>query len=45
MVRIIKELRYQLIENQNENAKNTSSFGVEGLLWNIPNNVFLMKTH
>ncbi|MCI2875365.1 nucleotidyltransferase [Staphylococcus hominis] len=41
MVRIIKELRYQLIENQNENAKNTSSFGVEGLLWNIPNNVFL----
>ena len=24
-----------------KNAKNTSSFGVEGLLWNIPNNVFL----
>lgn len=36
MVRIIKEIRYQLIDSKNENAKQTSSFGVEGLLWNIP---------
>ncbi|MDG0826371.1 nucleotidyltransferase [Staphylococcus equorum] len=40
MVRIIKEMRYQLIEQENKNAKNTSSFGVEGLIWNVPNSYF-----
>ena len=40
MVRIIKEMRYQLIEIGNENAKKTSSYGVEGLLWNIPDKYF-----
>ncbi|HFE7451799.1 TPA: nucleotidyltransferase domain-containing protein, partial [Staphylococcus aureus] len=36
MVRIIKEIRYQLIDSKNRNAEQTSSFGVEGLFWNIP---------
>lgn len=40
MVRIIKEMRYQLIESGNTNAQKTSSFGVEGLLWNIPDEYF-----
>ncbi|MDW4005854.1 nucleotidyltransferase [Staphylococcus saprophyticus] len=41
MVRIIKEMRHQLIEQGNKNAKNTSSFGVEGLIWNIPDFYFI----
>src|SRR5699024_12285578 len=40
MVRIIKEIRYQLIDSKNGNAEQTSSFGVEGLFWNIPDSKY-----
>lgn len=45
MIRIIKEMRYQLIEQENTNAKKTSSFGVEGLLWNVPDSIFTKYTN
>lgn len=40
MVRIIKKMRY-LMENYGfESAKNVSSFGLESLVWNMPNDTF-----
>lgn len=36
MVRIAKELRYQMCEHGYPFANKTSSFGVECLLWNVP---------
>lgn len=41
MVRIIKKMRYLMIEQGISSAVEVSSFGLESLLWNIPNNVFL----
>lgn len=40
MVRIAKEMRYQMIDLDYKSAEKTSSFGVECLLWNIPNDIF-----
>lgn len=40
MVRIIKNMRYLMEENYCSDVKNVSSFGLESLLWNIPNNIF-----
>ena len=40
MVRIIKKMRYLMEDNNIISAKNVSSFGLESLLWNIPNNYF-----
>ncbi|MGO3751694.1 MAG: nucleotidyltransferase domain-containing protein [Peptoniphilaceae bacterium] len=40
MVRIAKELRYQMCEKGHEWANKTSSFGVECLLWNVPDKYF-----
>jgi len=44
MVRIIKNMRYLMEENYYVSAQNVSSFGLESLLWNIPNEVFLKYT-
>lgn len=41
MVRIAKELRYQMEEYGYYYAKKASSFGVECLLYNVPNEVFM----
>lgn len=40
MVRIMKKMRYLMEEHSYISAKNVSSFGLESLLWNIPNSVF-----
>ena len=40
MVRIIKKLRYIMKDCGYESANNVSSFGLESLLWNIPDNVY-----
>lgn len=40
MVRIIKKMRYIMQDENYESAKNVSSFGLESLLWNIPNEIF-----
>ncbi len=45
MVRIAKELRIQMEELGFEYAGKTSSFGVECLLWNVPNEEFLKYSH
>lgn len=41
MVRIAKELRYQMKENGIESANKINSFVIECLLYNIPDNYFL----
>lgn len=41
MVRIIKKMRYLMIENGIESANNLSSFALESLMWNIPNDKYL----
>jgi len=42
MVRIIKKIRYIMEEDYNyASAKNVSSFGLESLLWNMPNATFM----
>lgn len=41
MVRIAKELRYQMVDCRYEHARQASSFGVECLVWNVPNELFL----
>lgn len=41
MVRIIKNIRYLMEDNRYVSAQNVSSFGLESLLWNIPNEIFL----
>ncbi len=40
MVRIIKKMRYIMESNSYASAKEISSFGLESLLWNIPDYVF-----
>ncbi|VYT63236.1 Uncharacterised protein [Clostridium paraputrificum] len=40
MVRIIKKMRYLMEEYCYTSAKKVSSFGLESLLWNIPNDIF-----
>lgn len=40
MVRIIKKMRYLMEEYSYTSAQNVSSFGLESLLWNIPNSIF-----
>lgn len=40
MVRIAKKLRYMMEDFGYAGASSVSSFGVESLLWNIPNDVF-----
>ncbi len=39
-VRIFKKIRYHMIENNNPVNGNISSFLIECLLWNVPNNIF-----
>lgn len=41
MVRIIKKVRYLMKENKIIAAKGVSSFALESLLWNIPNDKYL----
>lgn len=41
MVRIIKNIRYLMEDFYYASAHNVSSFGLESLLWNIPNSIFL----
>lgn len=43
-VRIIKKMKYILIDNGYSIADNVSSFGLESLLWNIPDDVFMKYT-
>lgn len=40
MVRIIKKMRYLMCELGYEEAEQVSSFGLESLLWNLPNWLF-----
>ena len=40
MVRIAKKLRYMMDDYGYSGAVNVSSFGVESLLWNIPDDIF-----
>ena len=44
MVRVAKELRYQMEDLDYPYAQKASSFGVECLLWNIPNEYFTKYT-
>lgn len=41
MVRILKKLRYLMKDNGINSANNVSSFALESLLWNIPNEYYL----
>ena len=41
MVRIIKKIRYQMEDMQYASAKGVSSFGLESLLWNVPDGLFM----
>lgn len=41
MVRIIKRMRYLMQDYQYASASGISSFGLESLLWNIPNSLYL----
>jgi hypothetical protein len=41
MVRIIKKMRYMMEENGVKAADATSSFGLESLLWNVPDSWYL----
>ncbi len=41
MVRIIKKIRYIMSEHYYSSANSVSSFGLESLLWNIPNEIFI----
>jgi len=44
MVRIIKNMRYLMSDCRYSSADSVSSFGLESLLWNIPNSVFTKYT-
>lgn len=41
MVRIAKKMRYMMEDLNYSSAKNISSFGLESLLWNVPNSTFM----
>ena len=45
MVRIAKKLRYMMEDYSYTGASHVSSFGVESLLWNIPNDIFKKYTN
>lgn len=40
MVRIIKKIRYIMEDYDYKSASKVSSFGLESLLWNIPDNIY-----
>lgn len=40
MVRIIKKIRYIMQDEGYESTNNVSSFGLESLLWNLPDEIF-----
>ncbi|WP_025729710.1 nucleotidyltransferase domain-containing protein [Heyndrickxia ginsengihumi] len=40
MVRIIKKMRYIMQDEKYESSNSVSSFGLESLLWNLPDEVF-----
>ena len=42
MVRIVKKMRYLMSEEGYDSADKVSSFGLESLLWNIPNDIFML---
>ena len=44
MVRIIKKMRYLMEDMYISSAKNVSSFGLESLLWNLPDELFTKYT-
>lgn len=44
MVRILKKIRYLMCDNKIPSADNVSSFGLESLLWNVPNDKFTKYT-
>lgn len=44
MVRILKKMRYIMSDNRISSTDNVSSFGLESLLWNVPNNKFIKYT-
>jgi len=44
MVRIIKKMRYLMEDSYISSAKGVSSFGLESLLWNLPNELFTKYT-
>lgn len=41
MVRILKRVRYDMENNNCQSANNVSSFGLESLLWNVPDRLFI----
>ncbi len=41
MVRVMKKMRYIMEDNNIASAKKVSSFGLESLLWNIPDNIYI----
>ncbi len=41
MVRIIKYMRFLMSDFGYSSADNVSSFGLESLLWNVPNEIFM----
>lgn len=44
MVRILKKMRYIMSDSKILSANNVSSFGLESLLWNVPNDKFTKYT-
>jgi hypothetical protein len=44
MVRILKKMRYMMSDNKILSANKVSSFGLESLLWNVPNDKFTKYT-
>ncbi|OZU89408.1 hypothetical protein CIL03_06760 [Virgibacillus indicus] len=44
MVRIIKKMRYIMQDENYESVNKVSSFGLESLLWNLPNEAFTKYT-
>lgn len=41
MVRVLKKMKYIMQSEGHKSANNISSFALESLLWNIPNNIFI----
>lgn len=41
MVRVFKKLRYLMLDSGQKAADNVSSFGLESLLWNLPDNLYI----
>lgn len=45
VVRILKRLRYKLIDENHNTAKAVPSFLIECLVWNVPNTTFQLRTY